>query len=193
MSQKQYSFSNELRASEGAEMSLEGLAIVFDTPTVLFERDGIQYKEIISRGALDRTDLKDVVLRYNHNGGFVVLARTRNKSLQLDKRSDGLYIQAKLQSDISQHRDSYNAIKAGLIDKMSFGFIVADDGETYDRSTNTRTVTNISKLMDVSIVDQPAYEQTFVEARSKMEQFVETQVYRESVMIRAQLLKVRLK
>lgn len=149
-------------------MKLEGLAVVFDRPTTLFEHDGIQYKEIIDSRALDATDVSDVVLRYNHEGSFVVLARTRNNSLKLEKRPDGLYMEATLNSEIQAHRDVYAAVKSGLVNKMSFAFAVADGGDTY--SGNLRTIRNIKKLMDVAIVDQPAYQETWVEARAKFEE-----------------------
>lgn len=162
------SYCTELRAgNEGDELKLEGLAVVFNRSTVLYESNGIQYKEIISPTALDATDMKDVVLRYNHEGSFIILARTRNGSLMLEKRSEGLYMVATLQSDIRTHREVYAAIKSGLVDKMSFAFSTAEGGDRYDEYT--RTITNIRKLFDVSIVDQPAYAETWVEARSKFE------------------------
>jgi HK97 family phage prohead protease len=182
----------EIRAAANSEMTLEGRAIVFDTPTVLFESGGIKYSEIINSNALDRADISDVVLRYNHSGEMTVLARTRNRSLQLEKRPDGLYIRANLQQDIQQHKDIYNAVRSGLIDKMSFGFIIADDGDRYDPKTHTRTINNIRKLFDCSLVDQPAYEQTFVEARSKAENFEGIETYRQSLILRTKLLKARI-
>src|SRR5690606_10060521 len=100
---KIFSFSPapELRAlDDDSSMALEGRAVVFEQPTVLYEIDGIQYKEIIDSRALDQTDLSDVVLRYNHAEGFTVLARTRNRSLELEKRPDGLYFRAELQPEI---------------------------------------------------------------------------------------------
>lgn len=190
---KNYGFSSELRAAgEGEELTLEGRAIVFDTPTVLYEFDGVKYKEIISRSALDRTDLSDVVLRYNHQGSFIILARTRNGSLTLEKRQDGLYAKAKLQSEIQDHRDAHSAVKSGLVDKMSFGFTVAEGGSEYDSRTHTRTVTAIRKLFELSIVDQPAYQETYVEARSKLHQAAGVEELRAALIIKANLLKRRL-
>ena len=104
--------------------------------------------------------MSDVVLRYNHNDSFMVLARTRNKSLQLDVDDKGLMIDATLQDDITDHRNIYNAIKSGLIDKQSFAFTVEEDN--YDYDTDTRTITKIGKLFDVSVVDQPFYNATDV-------------------------------
>ena len=115
MNQKIFGFSPvEIRTSnDNSKMTLEGRAIVFNQPTVLYEYDGIEYKEIIEPSALDQTDLSDVVLRYNHSEGFTVLARTRNGSLRLTKRTDGLYMIAELQENITAHRDLYEAVKAG--------------------------------------------------------------------------------
>lgn len=187
---KLYGFSSELRAAgEETTMLLEGRAIVFNQATVLYEFDGIQYKEIIASTALDRADMSDVVLRYNHNGEYIVLARTRNKSLTLEKRTDGLYMRATLQPDIQSHKDVYNAVKSGLVDKMSFAFAVEDNGDSYDQATHTRTITEIRKLFEVSIVDQPAYEQTYVEARGRLEQLANVEEYRKALIIKLNLLR----
>ena len=140
--------------TEDGKMEIKGYAVVFNSP------ETYGYTETISSGALDETDMSDVVLRYNHNDSFMVLARTRNKSLKLEKDDKGLMIDAVLQDDITDHRNIYNAIKSGLIDKQSFAFSVDED--EYDYDTDTRTITKIGKLYDVSVVDQPFYNATDV-------------------------------
>lgn len=195
MNKKIFGFSPafEIRtASDGNKLALEGRAIVFEQPTVLWEYDGIQYKEIIDSHALDQTDLSDVVLRYNHAEGFTVLARTRNRSMSLEKRPDGLYFRAELQPEIQAHRDLFAAVKAGLIDKMSFGFRVADNGDEYDSATHTRRIKSIKRIYDLSLVDFPAYEETFVEARSRLEQFVGEDQKRKLLEVKLNLVKARL-
>jgi hypothetical protein len=139
---------------EDNKMVIEGYAIVFNQPATY------SYTEIISDKSLDKTDMSDVVLRYNHNDTFIVLARTRNKSLELTRDDFGLKIKATLQNDITDHVNIYNAIKSGLIDKQSFAFTVR--AYEYDYETDTRTITDIDKLYDVSVVDQPFYEGTDV-------------------------------
>lgn len=149
----------QLRSVEdNGEMILEGYAIVFNSPATY------DYTEIISNIALDNTDMSDVVLRYNHNDTFLILARTKNKSLELFKDEKGLKFRAKLIPTISEHRNVYEAIKAQLIDKCSFAFSVKE--AKWDFDTNTRTITNIGKLYDVSVVDQPFYDSTSLYARS---------------------------
>lgn len=154
----------------GSEASITGYAVVFEQRTVLY-RDpdtGLEYGEIIDRNALDGADMSDVVLRYNHTGH--VLARTRNNTLKLTIDDHGLQIEADM-SKSEEARNFYEEVKAGLIDKMSFCFTMAE-GE-WDRTTRTSRVLKIGKLLDVAIVDFPAYEQTQVSARSRFEMLAE--------------------
>lgn len=140
--------------TEDNKMEIKGYAAVFNSP------ETYSYTEVIAPTAFDDADMSDVVLRYNHNDTFMVLARTRNNSLKLSVDEKGLFIDATLQDDIQQHRDIFNAIKSGLIDKQSFAFVVDED--EYDYDTDTRTITKIGKVFDTSVVDQPFYNATDV-------------------------------
>lgn len=151
--------------TEDEKMEIKGYAVVFDSP------ETYGYTEIISKSALDNAKMDDVVLRYNHNDSFMVLARTRNGSLKLNKDEKGLFMDAVLQDDITEHKNIFNAIKTGLIDKQSFAFTVEED--EYDYETDTRTITKIGKLFDVSVVDQPFYNATDVSIASKNDDFLE--------------------
>ena len=152
--------------TEDNKMEIKGYSVVFNSP------ETYDYTEVIDEHALDETDMSDVVLRYNHNDSFMVLARTRNKSLNLEKDNKGLMIDATLQDDITDHRNIFNAIKSGLIDKQSFAFSVEEDD--YDYDTDTRTIKKIGKLFDVSVVDQPFYNATDVSvARNQNNEFLE--------------------
>ena len=151
--------------NEDGKMEIKGYAAVFNSP------ETYDYTEVIDSKAFDETDMSDVVLRYNHNDSFMVLARTRNKSLTLDVDGKGLMIDATLQDDITDHKNIYNAIKSGLIDKQSFAFTVEEDN--YDYDTDTRTILKIGKLFDVSVVDQPFYNATDVSvARDQNDEFL---------------------
>ena len=158
----------EIRAipGEGGEMVVEGYAITFDEPATHQYGDR-KFTEVIRRGALDFTDMKDVPLRYNHNDSWMIMARTRNKSLRLSIDNIGLKIQATL-LDMQTNRDAYKAIEAGLIDKMSFAFTVPENGDTWtiNDTESIREVNKIDKLYDVSVVDTPFYDSTSIYARS---------------------------
>ena len=151
--------------TEDNKMEIKGYAAVFNSP------ETYSYTELIAPTAFDDADMSDVVLRYNHEDTFMVLARTRNDSLKLNVDDKGLFIDATLQDDITQHRDIFNAIKSGLIDKQSFAFVVDED--EYDYDTDTRTITKIGKVFDVSVVDQPFYNATDVSvARNQNDEFL---------------------
>lgn len=162
----------EIRAVENQpndEMIVEGYAIRFNEPAV-FDIGGTEYREIIATGALDYADMRDVPLKYNHSDHVMVMARTRNKTLELIKDEKGLFIRAKL-ADTTAGRDLYTLIKRGDVDKMSFAFTVDYDngGDEYDRKTRTRTIKRIKKIWDVAAVDTPAYDTTSISARSFFE------------------------
>ena len=150
---------------------ISGYAVVFEQRTVLYKDPvtGHEYGEIIDRGALNDTDMGDVILRYDHNGR--VLARTRNNSLRLSIDDHGLFIEADMGGS-DEARSFYEDVKAGLVDKMSFCFNVSED--EWDEATRTRRVKRISRLYDVSLVSFPAYEQTQVNARRRFEALAES-------------------
>lgn len=152
----------EIRAleNEPEKMIVEGYAIVFDEPTDL------GYIEVIDRGALDNCDMSDVCMKYNHEDNTLIMARTRNKSLQLNVDEHGLKVYAEL-IDTQSNRDIYKSIQAGLLDKMSFAFLVSEaNWDTID-GQDIRHIKGIERLFDVSVVDIPAYDQTEIYARSK--------------------------
>ena len=150
----------EMRAADG-EMTVEGYAAVFDSPTVLYSADGVEYKEEIARTAFDGAKMADVVMNYNHKGKPV--ARTKNGTLSLTVDDRGLRVKANL-SGTEEGRRLYEEIKGGYIDKMSFAFAVSED--SYDRDTHTRRVLSLKRLFDVAAVDVPAYDATEISARS---------------------------
>lgn len=153
--------SFELRAAEdNGEQWVEGYAAIFNSPTVIWEYDGIEHKEQIDAGAFNMADMKDVIFNYNHGGK--VIARTRNKTLQLQLDTTGIFVRARLDGT-EEGRKLYEEIRGGYIDKMSFAFTVNED--SYDRDTRTRSILKVKKVYDVSAVDIPAYSDTSISAR----------------------------
>lgn len=160
---------------EDGEMIIEGYAAVFDSETLIGD-ESFGFYEKIDREAFDGANLKDVPLKYNHSDAVPILARTRNKSLELSVDEKGLFISAKL-IDTQDCKDMYKRIKAGLIDKMSFAFTVKEAGEEWEKGNPPhRTIKKFDRIFDVSVVDTPAYEDTSIYARSlkKSEDFLKT-------------------
>lgn len=139
-------------------MHIEGKAVAFESPETYWGET-----EVIDAHALDEADMSDVVLRYNHNDTQYTLARTRNNSLRLEIKEDGLYFDADL-IDTTTNKDAYKMIQAGLLDKCSFAFNVVED--KYNEEEHLRTITKIGRLFDVALVDFPFYNDTMVEARN---------------------------
>ncbi len=144
-------------APEG-EMVLEGYAIVYNSPATHYG-----FTETIDPGALVGADMRDVPFRYNHNDTWLILARTRNGSLQLISDDKGLLIRATL-IDTQANKDIYKSVQAGLLDKMSFAFRTAKD--EWDYENDARRILLIEKLFDVSVVDTPFYDDTSIYARA---------------------------
>jgi len=176
---KKYQFRHvELRDAtvqeEDGKMTLEGYAVVFNSPTVLYKCGDTEYKEVIDAKAFEECDTSDCCLKYNHGG--MLLARTRGGSLKLSIDEKGLFFHADL-FDTNTSRDVYNIVKQGGLDKCSFAFRVRE--ESFDEKTLTRTILKIEKLYDVAVVDIPAYQQTSVSARSLFEMEIEKQAKKD--------------
>lgn len=148
---------------EAGAMVLEGYAALYDSETLIGDEER-GFREVIAPGAFEGADLSDVCLRYNHSDGYAILARTRNKSLELVPDEKGLKVRATL-LDTSDAVDMWKRVRAGLLDKMSFAFTIADE-DIEKGEPPLRTIRRFRKLFDVSIVDTPAYEATSVYARS---------------------------
>lgn len=149
-------------------LEIEGVPCVFDTETVLYKGKFWEFREKVDRNAFKEADTSDVIFNYNHGGR--VFARTRNKSLSLETKGDGLHMKATLRKNDRGHEELYNDIQSGLIDRMSFAFTVKEcKTENVERNDEPdleiRTITKIDKLYDVSAVDIPAYDTTSISAR----------------------------
>lgn len=173
--------------AEAKEMIVEGYAAVFEKPAILYEFEGVQYKEVISRNAFDGANMKDVPMKYNHSNHLMIMARTRNKTLQLIIDEKGLFIRASL-ANTTTGRDLYELIKRGDIDKMSFAFLVKDD--TYDSLTHTRRINKFDRIVDVAAVDSPAYQETSISARGyfELEREKEQTLERERAALKNKLI-----
>lgn len=158
----------EVRAQEptadgNGTLLIVGTPIVYDTPTTINDPTG-SYTEVIKRGALDGADLTDSRLLVNHDLTRIPLARTP-KTMQFKITDKGLEMTAEL-PDTEEAKAVYTAVKRGDLTGMSFAFTVPEGGDSYDAKTNTRTITKIAKVYEVSLVNFPAYPTASAEARS---------------------------
>ena len=151
---------------EGRSLVVEGMPIVFGQ-----QADIGSFYEIISRDALEKTDMKDVPLFVNHDTSQVPLARSRNNNqnstMQLSVREDGVHILAALDEKNQRAQELWSAVKRGDISGMSFMFRVdGDEWKELESGKPTRTIKSISRIYEVSAVTYPAYTGTSISARS---------------------------
>lgn len=164
------SYSFEIRAENDEKHGdhIVGRPIVYDSKTDLGFFD-----EIIERGALDKSNLKDVRFLVNHNTSMIPLARSRrnneNSTMQLSVDKDGMAIRVNLDTENnSEARNLYSAIKRGDISGMSFMFTIdGEEWEGLDSEHPTRHIKSIGQVFEVSAVTFPAYESTEISARDK--------------------------
>ena len=161
-------FNFEVRAQKDEEHGtfLEGTPIVYDSKTDLG-----WYDEIIDRGALMDTDLRDVRFLVNHNTDMIPLARSRNNNanstMQMSVDDNGMNIRVNLDTENNTDAKAlYSAVERGDISGMSFMFNVdSDKWDDVDSDHPTRHILSIKRVLEVSAVTFPAYEATSIQAR----------------------------
>lgn len=172
--------ATELRAE--SDFSLVGYAATFGV--VSKPIDG-QFREVIQRGAftqcLQDTDPDsddDIRCTVNHNDN-ATLGRMKNKTLTVSQDDRGLKFRCQLDRNQQSHCDTYAAVQRGDLSACSFAFGMLPEGQTWtddymDPETNSRctlrTIISVASLMDVAVVNRPAYPSTEVNARSAMAQ-----------------------
>ena len=166
-SEREYRNLAELLAPQEDEKRVQGYATTFDQPYKLGDDGSFEFWEVVDRGAFNDTDMSDVIMQYNHEGR--VFARTKNNTLALRSDERGLFIDADL-GGTEIGRQLYEEIKGGYTDKMSFGFTVRGDKREEHmedgKTILTRTITDIGKLYDVSVVSIPANDATSISVRT---------------------------
>ena len=156
----------EVRAMDTTDGSLRigGYAATFNK-----EATGLNFREVIAPGAFKRTLATDnpVFLLINHDMEGLPLASTRSGTLTLTEDEVGLRMDAELDPMNPRAQELASALRRGDVDKMSFAFTVAADGDI--RSEGLRTLTDLD-LYEVSVVTLPAYDSTTVGMRSEQEE-----------------------
>jgi HK97 family phage prohead protease len=167
---EQRAFEFEVRAEKSERgYIITGRPIVYEQYT-----DMGWYREIIERGALDGCDMTDVRFLVNHDTKMIPLARSRrnngNSTMQLSTDYDGLnmdYVALDVEKNATAS-ELYSAVERGDISGMSFMFTIdGDEWENLESNYPTRKIKRIGKVIEVSAVTFPAYEQTTISARSK--------------------------
>jgi HK97 family phage prohead protease len=183
-----------LETRDTDSMVVEGYATTFDQPYELYRDNDLVINEQVDTRAFDEANVGDVIFQMNHEGR--VYARTRNNTLEITPDEKGLFIKADL-SGTEEGRKLYEEIKGGYLDRMSFGFTVAEDRTektAENPRTYLRTITKIGRLFDVSAVSIPANDFTEISARSFVDGILDKEKAEalEAEQRRRQIQKIRI-
>ncbi|MBO3091678.1 phage major capsid protein [Schleiferilactobacillus harbinensis] len=150
------------------QMKISGTAAVFNQPSVKGD-----FTEYISPNALNGVDLSQVLLLYSHDFSNI-LARADSGTLTTSVQQDGLHFSATLPNTQLGH-DTFTNIQNGNIKGMSFGFTIADGGDSWsvDASGNTiHLINQIDQVFELSLTPIPAYTETSVQVQRDLAQFL---------------------
>ncbi len=180
----------ELRASADGK-KIKGYAARYNTLSgpIPSGKNGRSFRERIAPGAFKRAvaDGQDVTMLVEHNPDKL-LGRTASGTLQLRDTDSGLAFECDM-PDTQLGHDTHTMIKRGDLNACSFGFALGDrsddswdeedieDEEDFEPGEDkkqrrskqvVRTITNVRKLFDVSVVTRAAYPKgTCVMARAE--------------------------
>jgi uncharacterized protein len=145
---------------DGEDKYFEGHAFVYGAVADLGG-----FTEEIQRGAADEVMNDDVRGLLNHSADMV-LGRNKSGTMQLISDEKGLRYKIKYNPNDPDHVRAMEKVKRGDISQSSFAFTTKDDKWEVRNGKDHRTVTKLKRLIDVSMVTYPAYNNTTVAARS---------------------------
>ena len=158
----------ELRTMDNGQMVVDGYATTWGE-YLLWEEEGYRVYEKFDSHAFDKCDRSDIIMQLNHEGR--VYARGGNKTLVVEPDENGLRITAYL-GGTEEGRKLFKEIKGGYLTKMSHGFRKKTDKREVIEDHQTgmievhRTILEVAKEYDVSVVSLPANEATSISARN---------------------------
>lgn len=147
---------------DGGDMFIEGYFVVFNQPYYMDE----YCEEYVAPGAFDGCEMDDVRALIDHRTDMV-LGRTTSNTLTLNIDDTGLFASVKINPADTDAVNLHARVQRGDVNQASFGF---DEREVvYTDLADGRVrreITGIAKLYEVSVCTFPAYEGTYVTARS---------------------------
>lgn len=172
--------NNEIRSfdidieHDSESRTLRGYAVVFNSPTRI-NKDVIEVIEPRSlEGVLERSD---IFALYEHNKDRGILARSNQGSGTLALVVDEKGLAFEFEAPRTQLGDEVlEMVKRGDVSKCSFAFRANKDGYTVRKQadgTYLRTIQQFDQLFDISLVSQPAYQDTSVEIKRSIEELEE--------------------
>lgn len=185
MSKEIRSFSEERampQIVDAERRTIEGYAVVFEKESrILFDKTKKRFfVEVIKRGAVSNEDLQswDIKALAEHDSSRL-LARSVAGKGSLSLSVDDYGVKYRFEAPHTSDGDTVlELVKRGDLFGSSFAYIALDKNIKYERKTDGtlhRVVDKILRMFDVSIVSDPAFSGTDVQARS-LENYFEEEV-----------------
>lgn len=132
---------------------------------VLHDKNGLPFIEMIMPNAFAEAieQAENIRLLLNHDNSKV-LADTKTGTLVIEEKDGQVTMKAEL-VETTDGKDAYELVKKQLSGGLSFGFTTLEDEWQEKDGMYQRTVKKMV-LSEISIVSDPAYSQSKVEARS---------------------------
>jgi HK97 family phage prohead protease len=151
----------EVREVDSGKVVIGGLAAPFNKRSELLYN---YFTESIESGAFEESiKARNVVYLVSHDQSLPV-AMSRNQTLKLEQRADGLYTEVE-PNGTSYAVDLIKNVRGGYYNAQSVGMVVEDEDWDQDKKTGAihRKILK-AELWEVSAVVWPAYPQTDLEA-----------------------------
>lgn len=156
------------------DLFIEGYFSVFNSPYEICP--GLE--EVISPGAFADTLGEDIRALTNHDT-TLVLGRNKAGTLTLKEDTHGLWGSIRINSSDSDAVNTHSRVARGDVDQCSFGFYIEkEDREVLPDGTVRYTILKV-RLLEVSVVTFPAYEETSVSARTRQEETIRKRLFAE--------------
>ncbi len=165
--------SNEQIQASKESRKVEGYGVVFNSESV----DLGGFTEVILPGAISEETVRnsDILFLLDHNRERGVLARSKNGAGSLKVEIDERGVRYEFEAPNTALGDEIlEGLRRQDINKCSFAFTVSEDSWVKrEDGTILRTISKIDRLYDISIVYNPAYEDTCVVNKRGLEQLEE--------------------
>ena len=154
----------ELRTVEGDTLNIEGYvnAVGRESELLYSPKRNKWFKEVMEPGVFKRAleNNVDIPMLLEHDYDKQI-ASTSNGTLELTEDSIGLKFKATIQD-----QELYSSIKNGEINSCSFGFVCEEDEYEFVSNKEEKRYVKDIQLLEVSLVKNPAYIGSLVEARN---------------------------
>lgn len=183
MERRTYQMTYSLRAesSEDGKKTLEGYFIVFNSETELYPS---YYEKVEREAVLESVNNGEIVALFNHETDKV-LGSQKAGTLNLTVDDKGVFGIIKINEKDTEALNVYERVLRGDIAGCSFGFNIDEEVVDTDENGNFHSTLKKLEIFEVSIVTFPAYKDTSINARNRIEE-TKAKVLKKQIQGRAE-------